>query len=80
MTDPVTYPKANRRNRKERHEVDNAPMDHMPTGQIAALVKDLSRAKEALGCISRMKIFPDHQINMMTLHAAIRLAEKALNP
>lgn len=46
----------------------------------APLEQRLTVLETALRQIGRMKLFPDDKINRMTLLAAIRLAERAMQP
>jgi hypothetical protein len=63
------------------------PVVHLPWAQwqeLQARIRELEaereRLLEAVGCVSRMRLFPDNQVNNMTLSAAIRLADAALTP
>jgi hypothetical protein len=42
------------------------------------MADEIERLREALGKVSRMKVFPDPQINQFTLATAIQIASAAL--
>lgn len=46
----------------------------------AEMRAEVERLQAALGQISRMCVYPDHTINLVTLNAAIHIAEAALEP
>ena len=52
---------------------------HEAAPSLIAAAREAERLREALGDISRMKLFPDNAINQMTLLSAIRVARAALD-